>query len=469
MSTTSDNLHSEPLQSVAEYGSHHPADAAPAPLGSPAPPAGMQDAAATPMSGTSVSTASQAVVTPPEQGKGGSVVAVAQKLAGAPAGKTNGEDTARSVTKSLTEAQKAFEQRKNRKVKKLAIPPSALFANDEKAVIFSADEWEKRPFHNQPGEQNFITGSPENPTCRPMGKHFILAPEKSLKTTFCLRLAASMASGKTLFPLLPVNPKPRVVLYLHGELSMTELEDRIAPSLIGLPEDPKLGKANLFHGRLWEAHLIKQKGREIIEEALDQIYPDVLIIDPWQEFLEGADDNSFKDMSQAMAFIDELIRKYRLTVFIIVHEGKDHSKGARGSSSISGWRDTQIKLTATKENNLLTGADVVVEPRWCAKIPPKFHVALRNGTVWAQMSDDEAVLQFLKTKQLGEEFSIVDVQKAQHFIDHPVSDDTIRRAVNRLKKNDLIVITDKGGKGQPLLFALGIGSLGVAGALEGDD
>ena len=80
-------------------------------------------------------------------------------------------------------------------------------------------------------------------------------------------------------------------------------------------------------------------------------------------------------MSGATKYLDTLIEGYGLTLFIAVHMGKDHSRGARGHSLVAGWRDT--KFTLTRDKNGLT---VTVDPRWGASLNP-LKLNFRDGTL----------------------------------------------------------------------------------------
>lgn len=100
------------------------------------------------------------------------------------------------------------------------------------------------------------------------------------------------------------------------------------------------------------------------------------MIDPWQSFIPGADENSFKEVSPAIAFMDWLIAEFKITIFLAVHLGKDHSRGARGHSILACWRDTLFKL-----NRTATTLTVGVETRW-ASPPDDFKLTFKDGTLW---------------------------------------------------------------------------------------
>lgn len=238
------------------------------------------------------------------------------------------------------------------------------------SFIMTAEEWLSSDFTED--EANFILGTPTNALVRPCTKNFVEAPEKSFKTTFLLRLSLGLSSGESVFPSLPVNGC-RSVLYLHGELSREEMKERLQQASVYLPRPLD----NFLQGRNLRASLVTEDGRAAIRELVDHYRPSVLVFDPWQSFIAGAEENNFKEMSAATRFMDCLIAEYKVTIFIAIHQGKDHTRGARGHSVLAGWRDTRFLL----KRDGATSLTVNVEPRWAT--PPKpLKLTFNSHTVW---------------------------------------------------------------------------------------
>jgi hypothetical protein len=234
----------------------------------------------------------------------------------------------------------------------------------------SAEEWLNAEFSAK--ESEVLIGSPDNPLVRPLTKNLVQAPEKAFKTTFLLRLTLGLSGGETVFPSLTAC-RPQRVVYLHGELNPAELKERIRDAAQGLsrPLD------QFFQGRSLTASFITEEGRQVIRELVKEYQPNVLVFDPLQSLIAGVEENSFKEMSVATKFLDQLIEDYRLTLFIAVHEGKDPKRGARGHSVVAGWRDTRFVLKRSEAAALA----VYVDPRWGT--PPKpLRLTLRGGTLW---------------------------------------------------------------------------------------
>jgi hypothetical protein len=249
------------------------------------------------------------------------------------------------------------------------------------SFILNADDWANI---DPSSEGDPIIGPSENPVVRSLTKNLIQAPEKAFKTTFLMRFLLGLSSGETVFLPLPVLRRRRV-LYLHGELAVSELRERLQAAANGLkgPLDA------FFQGRSLTANLVSAEGQKAVEELVLEYRPEILVFDPWQSFIAGADENSFKDVSSATRFLDKLIAEHGLTIFIVVHVGKNPKRGARGHSLLSGWRDTKIDLK--RDGNKVT---VNVEPRW-AKPPDRMTLMFNEGTlvelgpaVWSEQAKD---------------------------------------------------------------------------------
>jgi hypothetical protein len=239
--------------------------------------------------------------------------------------------------------------------------------------IYNMNEWLNLELSMD--EKEMIIGTPENAIIRPKTKNLIEAPEKSFKTSFLLRLLAGLSCGETVFPELHVV-RPRKVLYLHGELSDAEIKERtvsVARSLEAVEV------TNFWQGRVGSVHLIEGAGQNALKRLLDTYEPDDVALDPWQCFITGHEENSYKEVSFATSFCSDLIEEYGVTLWIPIHQGKNPDRGARGHSIIAGWRDTRIEL---KRNG--ARLSVTVEPRWGTPLKP-FALRLTEGTLW---SDD---------------------------------------------------------------------------------
>ncbi|HZW96118.1 MAG TPA: bifunctional DNA primase/polymerase [Candidatus Eremiobacteraceae bacterium] len=237
-----------------------------------------------------------------------------------------------------------------------------------KGYSMTAEEWMAHDFSAEESES--LVGTETNAIIRPLTKNLLIAPDKSFKTTFLMRLVAGLAAGKTVFEQLPVRRACRVV-YFHAELNPAEVQQRITASVVNIDTEGRF-----VNVRDIRTHLIDEEGQQFILETMQHYKPDVVILDPWQELIRGYDENAQKDTSLARAFITLLIETFKCTAFLIQHMGNDESKGGRGHSGMKGWRDTLIKLHRPNSGDIVR---VTVEPRWGEKVT--FDLAFKDGTL----------------------------------------------------------------------------------------
>ncbi|RKQ57829.1 AAA domain-containing protein [Vogesella indigofera] len=74
------------------------------------------------------------------------------------------------------------------------------------------------------------------------------------------------------------------------------------------------------------------------------VMPRVIVIDTMARNFIG-DENSAADVGRFVSNVDMLRRKWRATVVIVHHSGKDSSKGARGSSALKGAVDAEYEVS----------------------------------------------------------------------------------------------------------------------------
>jgi hypothetical protein len=232
----------------------------------------------------------------------------------------------------------------------------------------SSEEWAAYDFSKD--ESDSLIGTETNVIIPPRTKNLVLAADKSFKTSFLLRLMASLASGTTVYDELPVT-KPCKVVYIHSELNPVELKKRIIASVVDVDVQGRFRNI-----RDIRAHLIEESGQQFIVETLAKHKPDVLVLDVWQDLISGFDENSGKDTSTARAFMSSLIDTFKLTLFLVMHEGKDAGRGGRGHSGMAGWRDTIITLKRVGKSEHV---HVCVEPRWGEQVT--LELTLKDGTM----------------------------------------------------------------------------------------
>lgn len=157
------------------------------------------------------------------------------------------------------------------------------------------------------------------------------------KTFFAIALSLSIASGSDLFGRATKKGK---VTYIAAEGGPARLRDRARAFLtsIGVATPPE-DMWGLISQRIDVAD--DNQVTELLEELGGS--HDLVVIDTLARCMSG-DENSQKDMNEFVAGCDRIREATGATVVVVHHEGKDRSKGARGSTVLRGALDTSIRL-----------------------------------------------------------------------------------------------------------------------------
>ena len=167
------------------------------------------------------------------------------------------------------------------------------------------------------------------------GKALVYGGAKIGKSQLAIQMGRCIGAG---LPFLGMPTTQGRVLYLQFELGTEVLQSRMKQS----------GKeyANVFVGTTFNMKLDTPQGQEVLLNALREIEPNVLILDPLYKIISG-DENEATDVKRITDFVDSIIDAYRhtaLSVLIIHHAGKDSSRGGRGSSLLEGYPDSVIEI-----------------------------------------------------------------------------------------------------------------------------
>ena len=111
-------------------------------------------------------------------------------------------------------------------------------------------------------------------------------------------------------------------------------------------------------------------------EILKETSPNVVIIDPLSKFHQY-DENSSQEMSELMRRIRYMMDELNCATIITHHLGKDESRGARGSSVLSGEYDSYMRLKGNIKKSIQCGFDL----RHSVSPDPK-NIYLNSDTLW---------------------------------------------------------------------------------------
>lgn len=195
------------------------------------------------------------------------------------------------------------------------------------------------------------------------GKCIIGGEPKANKSFLAMNLALGIATGTALFdaayksgtPVFPV-PRARRVLYIEQEIGQYGLRQRFKPLLAawGISgEFPFYVKSKDTAMRM-----DSPEGRLAIQREIEEVRPDVLILDPFAKF-HLSDENSAQQMGAVLRVADHWIEDYNVAVVLVHHTGKENPEypkrgGAklRGSSAIFGDVDTFVDVVRKSANHV---------------------------------------------------------------------------------------------------------------------
>lgn len=166
----------------------------------------------------------------------------------------------------------------------------------------------------------------------------LYGPPKAGKTFFALGLSLSVATGQ-LFHGKPV--KQGRVAYVAAEGGAPRISARVEAwrkhnGVSVLPEDEWM----LITGR---APLDSPQSVDELLKVIGEGNFELIVIDTLARSMTG-DENSQKDMSKFVDGCDHLREVTGATVLVIHHEGKDPTKGGRGSTALRAAIDTGIRV-----------------------------------------------------------------------------------------------------------------------------
>lgn len=197
--------------------------------------------------------------------------------------------------------------------------------------------------------------------------HGIVAGQpKTFKTTFCMDLAFSVATGSRFLNKFEVGQQGPV-LFIQNENTDWIMRERFQMIAHQRPE-PWGSKVSLRGDRISarfgnypdNIYFINQQGVTIdrdaarIEEAIQQVKPVLIILDPLYLMFTG-DINSAQELQPMLAWALDIKHRYRAAVILVHHYGKGQGSGGQrmlGSTTLHGWIESAWYLK--KEGDRVT-------------------------------------------------------------------------------------------------------------------
>jgi len=195
------------------------------------------------------------------------------------------------------------------------------------------------------------------------GKMVIYGQPKSGKSFLCLQLARSITNE---LPFLGLPTNTGRVLYLQFELGVEILQQRM--KMTGRDY------SGVYVGTTFGMKLDTSAGKDMLKRAVEEVMPNVVILDPLYKILKG-DEKESHDVLIVLDFLDELIDAYRaelgLSFVVMHHPGKDLARGGRGSSVLEDWVDSYIEMTKTSNREQAHRARLNPKLMRHAELPPE--------------------------------------------------------------------------------------------------
>jgi len=196
--------------------------------------------------------------------------------------------------------------------------------------------------------------------------HGIVAGEpKSMKSILTLDLAISIASGKPFLNQFDVKEKGPVLI-VQNENADWIMRDRMEKMMVdkGLAGEVKVqgSRLHVTWPKRIPLYFINQQGyqlnepmhRALLEEAIRQIRPVLIIFDPLYLMFDG-DVNSAKDLNPVLNWLLYLKTEYKAGVVVVHHwnKGSTPKRGGQrmlGSTTLHGWVESAWYIEVTSRN-----------------------------------------------------------------------------------------------------------------------
>lgn len=154
----------------------------------------------------------------------------------------------------------------------------------------------------------------------------IYGAAKAGKSILALDAAAALATGRSIFGLKP-QPSSNV-LYLDMEMSEDDLHER----LLAFGYGPKTSLSRLTYVLLPSLTLDSARGAKVLEGLLDRHEPKLVIVDTLGRVLEG-EENSADTIRSYYRYTGAMLKRRGIASIRLDHEGKNTSRGQRGTSA----------------------------------------------------------------------------------------------------------------------------------------
>jgi hypothetical protein len=222
----------------------------------------------------------------------------------------------------------------------------------------------------------------------------LAAPGGAGKTALAMAYAVAVATGRELLGETVWVKDEQRALYLNGEDSNTEIMRRLGalgrehgitePDLgrlyVAGADDPRIQCISFLHVNNQGASVLNEAGFNVLERALQDLRPDLIILDPLVVFCGGGNMNDNAVMSLVMRKLKALAVRFDCAIVVVHHTRKGRTID-----------------DATGDAERISGAAAIVN-------------LARRALMPATMSETEAKTYGVLPSQRGQFFKLLDVK-----------------------------------------------------------
>jgi len=175
------------------------------------------------------------------------------------------------------------------------------------------------------------------------------------KSVFVSGIAVQLAAGRPILNCIHV-PKPVRVLYIEAENDPDTLQRDILAAVKHSEADPATVQQNLTIHHAWGLNgddFVKH-----LEYHVQAIQPTIVIVDPYQAYVNPGDLNGTHAFLEWMGPIQQLMHEHTFGLALVAHTPKPRDRDdwnaremvymAAGTSAISNWARTSMELMTVK-------------------------------------------------------------------------------------------------------------------------
>lgn len=175
----------------------------------------------------------------------------------------------------------------------------------------------------------------------------LVAKKKQGKSLLMLVIIGAACTGRD--PFTGDRREPIKVLYVDHEMSTDDVYERLVSMGYDSDDDLDALAENLKYSLLpMSRPLDTAEGGALLLEAVDELAPDLVVIDTLSRVTEG-DENDARTIQNYYQHTGQHLKRRGIAVARLDHMGKDSDRGARGSSAKGDDVDVVWHQTATNE------------------------------------------------------------------------------------------------------------------------